>query len=322
MQNSTQTFDPLKFRQVAEEALVPAAVYIRDVILGRVDLSAFLIKGDKTAVTEVDTKSQKISRPIIQAAFPDYRLNQEEADEETGNLLSNIGIDHDPLDGTGGLLMGWPTPTQILDAFDFTSRRILACATMEPMTGRFWFYSLGNGTFLKSYDYNSKKFDSEEGRPLKVNNQGINGAHVLVDVDHAFERILRPLLKGGNKEMRRVLYAEGRREISRGIEALGAKPASRYTNGGHYADVATGRPTVGACMTTAVGGPFDVAGLGHVLGAGGVGQCYGIKEVDGRREIYSVGEDIRKADIAIAANMPETLALLEGIARKAVEYTN
>ena len=37
-----EQFNPVKFRQVSEDALVPATEYIRGAILGEVDLSEYL----------------------------------------------------------------------------------------------------------------------------------------------------------------------------------------------------------------------------------------------------------------------------------------
>ncbi|MDP3986951.1 MAG: inositol monophosphatase family protein [Nanoarchaeota archaeon] len=304
-------FDPQEFRKVSEEALVPAAEYIRGAILGEVDLSGYLVKGDKTAVTVVDRRSQEISRPVIQRAFPQYRLNQEESEEESGNNDSPIVLYHDPLDGTGGFLMGGATPTIILAAYDSSRKEILACSTMEPSTGRFWFSSIEGGTLLKRFDYDSENFDSEEGRPLSVNSkEGLNGSHVLIDVDHGFER------KTIYEEKRQILTSEGRRGISRAIEGTGGKIASFYTNGGHYAYVATGRPTLVGCITTAIGGPFDVAGLRHVLEAGGAAQCYRINE---ERNLLAINsQDIEEADIVIATNNIGNLSALEDITKQSV----
>jgi len=105
MSEKEYDFDPVKFRNVSQEALVPAAEYIRQAILGEVDLSQYLIKGDKTAVTVVDKKSEEISRPIILAGFPELSLKQEETKGILGNPNSPIKLYHDPLDGTGGFLI-------------------------------------------------------------------------------------------------------------------------------------------------------------------------------------------------------------------------
>ena len=306
-----QNFDPLKFRQVSEHALIPAAEYIRQAILGEIDLSEYLIKGDKTAVTVVDKESERISRPIILFGFPEFGLTQEETKGVLGNPHSPIKLYHDPLDGTGGFLMGGATPTIILAAYDSLAKEVLACSTMEPSTGRFWFSSKGDGAFLKKFDYNSGRFDSADGRQIRVNDRvDLSGSHVLVDVDHGFERTT---LKG---EKRKILSSEGRREISRAIEHIDGKVASFYTNGGHYAYVAMGHPTLIGCVTTAIGGPFDVAGLRHVIESGGEAGCYEIRE---ERELYALecAQDIESADVVIAANNKGNLEKLEGILKNA-----
>lgn len=313
---NSKNFDSARFRKVSEDALVPAAEYIRSAILGQVDLSEYLVKEDKTAVTIVDKRSEEISRPIILNGFPELGLKQEETKGVLGNPNSPIKLYHDPLDGTGGFLIGGSTPTIILAAYDSSAREVLACAIMEPSTGRFWFSSKGNGTFLKRFDYHTGRFDSQDGRQIRVNNrEGLNGSHVLVDVDHGFERTT---LKG---EKRKVLTPGGRREISRLVEAEGGKVASFYTNSGHYAYVAMGNPTLIGNITTAVGGLFDIAGLRHVLEAGGEAQCYSINRDisdDHYIGLFGEGQNIETADLAIAANNKNNLIKLEQILDKAV----
>ena len=181
---------------------------------------------------------------------------------------------------------------------------------MEPSTGRFWFSSKANGAFLNRYDYNTGKFDSEDGRQIHVNNrEGLNGSHVLVDVDHGFERTT---LEGKKKQ---ILYPKERRELYRSIEAEGGKVASFYTNGGHFALTSMGNPTVIGNITTAIGGPFDIAGIRHVLEAGGEAQCYEITE----RKLYALSDsqDIEAADMVIAANNKNNLKKLEEILKNA-----
>lgn len=312
MTQSTYDFDTLKFRNVAEDALVPAAEFIYKRIIGQEDVGEYLVKGDKTLVTDTDKRSEEISRPIILAGFPELGLRQEETKGVLGNSNSPIKLYHDPLDGTGGFLMGGATPTIILAAYDSIAREVLACATMEPSTGRFWFSSKGNGAYLKKFDYHSRNFDSQEGKQIRVNNRnGLNGSHVLVDVDHSFERTT---LKG---EKRKILTPNGRRSISSAVEAEGGKVASFYTNGGHYAYVAMGRPTLIGNITTAIGGPFDVAGLRHVLEAGGVAVCYEISD----RRLYFLDnpQDIERADIVIASNNQRNLNSLEEILSTAIK---
>ena len=306
----TLDFDYKRFRKVSQDALVPAAEYIRGAILGEVDLSQYLIKGDKTAVTIVDRTSEDISRPIILSGFPELSLRQEETKGVLGNPNSPIKLYHDPLDGTGGFLIGGPTPTIILAAYDSSTKKVLACSTMEPSTGRFWFSSKANGAFLNRYDYNTGKFDSEDGKQIHVNNrEGLNGSHVLVDVDHGFERTT---LEGKKKQ---ILYPKERRDLSRSIEAEGGKVASFYTNGGHFALTSMGNPTVIGNITTAIGGPFDIAGIRHVLEAGGEAQCYEITE----RKLYALSDsqDIEAADMVIAANNKSNLKKLEEILKNA-----
>ena len=306
-----QQFDAHAFRETAREALVASSAYIRDAILGEVDLSAYLFKGDKTAVTVVDQGSQDRALPIIQRGLGQYRINAEEAPADSGSLGSSIHAYFDSLDGTGGFLMGGATPTVILGAYDTGSKQVLTAATMETTTGRFWFSAKGRGAWLNRFDYESGKWTSEDGRRLHVNQQGLQKGAVLVDVNHAFAR---------EDGKRPVLYADGRRALTSWIEAAGSKESTFYTNGGHYALSATGRPTLVGNITTAIGGPYDVIGLLHVIEAGGSAQAYRIEEVEGSRVLQPIGHDIEAADLVIAANSKDNVQRLEDILRVAVKY--
>lgn len=314
---TNQNFDTLRFRKISEDALIPAAEFIRKRITGEEDIGEYLVKGDKTLVTDTDKRSEEISRPIILAGFPEFGLKQEETRGVLGNPNSSIKLYHDPLDGTGGFLMGGATPTIILAAYDSLAKEVLACSTIEPSTGRFWFSSKGNGAYLKRFDYHKGEFDSQDGRQMYVNKkEGLGGSHVLVDVDHGFERTT---LQG---EKRKILTPEGRRELSRKIESEGGKVASFYTNGGHYAYVAMGNPTLVGCITTAIGGPFDVAGIRHVIEAGGVAQGFTInRDLFGEHYICLDNEkqNIEISDLVIAANNKANFEKLFIIVNQAVD---
>lgn len=297
-------FSSSKFKEVAMEALVKSSKYIREVILGKTDLTEYAVKGDKTLVTFVDKKSQDISTPIIKKAFPNLNLNQEESGGDKEDLGSDIVLYHDPLDGTRGFLIGGATSTIILAAYNRKKKQVLAVATMEPSTGRFWFSARKKGAFLNYFDYGKKEWGSDWKR-MKVNGSEISQAgSVLVDANHSFKR---KIVSGSYK---RILTSDGRLLITKMIEEERGKEASiGGSNGLHYSLVAMGRPTLVGNITTAVGGPFDIAGLLHVVEAGGVAQCYYLTD---NREICKLeSQNIESADIAIAANSPKTLDLLE-----------
>ena len=302
-------FNSNKFRICAKEALVASSIYICEAILGQVDLSGALVKGDKTAVTIVDHGSQEQALPIIQRAFPEYSINPEEG-PASGNDSSTIKIYFDPLDGTSCFLIGGSTPTVILAAYDQEKKKVLACATMEPITGKFFISIAGEGAYLERFDYTKKEWQGK--RKLSVNNTQFGQKlppHVLLDATHPFNRM---------DGKRKILTQEGRRNLTSSIEKLGAKEANFFTNGGNYALTALGNPTVIGNITTAIGGPFDIAGILHVLEAGGAIECY--KIVDETRDLIPIGEDIEAEDITIAANSPENLFKLKEIIKESVYY--
>jgi len=140
-------------------------------------------------------------------------------------------------------------------------------------------------------------------------------------VSLSFGRVSVPFARKTEEGLKQILYKRGRRELTNLIEDLDAKDQTLCTNGGHYALVANGRPTLAGCITTAVGGPFDIAGLLHVVEAGGVAQCYEVNETAKKRKLTLLSpKDIENADMVIATNNEENLIVLEKILRKSVRY--
>ncbi len=303
-------FDTTRFIHAAEEALPLSSKYIRGAITGQVDLGQYLIKGDKTAVTVVDKMSQALARPILLSAFSGYAINQEETDGTEGVKDAGIAIYHDPLDGTGTFLIGAPNPTVILGAFDRVSKKVLAAATMEPVSGRFWLSVRGQGTKYRLFNYDRGKWEGSE-ETCAVNKQDLRGSLVTVDISHPFNRTVR-----GTGEKRMCLQQEERRRLTTLLENAGVKESCMNSNGASYAILSLGRPTFAGHITTAIGGPYDVVGLLHVLEAGGDASCYVVSQEKSGRKLGRLStEDIETADMVIAANKPENLDRLEEILR-------
>jgi len=301
-------FSVADFYTGSREALSLASEYIRNVILGNENVGEYIEKGDKTLVTKVDLKSQELATPIIRHYFPNFGLNQEEAENELGDISSRYKLYHDPLDGTGGFLIGGCTPTVILGLYDTLLNEWVAVSTMEPISGRFWFSSKNEGAYVNVFDYSKESWVYDEGKQIYVNNQSLDGGLVLVDVGFGFNRSLDD---GTNKL---VLDQEGRRRLSTNIEEKGAKEMSFCTNGGHYALVANGNPVLAGNITTAIGGPYDIAGVLHVKEAGGYIGALLIKNEERRMERLENPQDIRNADIVVASNSEDNLEkLIEGI---------
>ena len=306
-------FSAEKFLEVSQEALSQSAVHIRKAMLGYVDAPEYKKKEDKSILTPTDVISQNIARPIILEGLPDIRLVQEESDKDLGNLESEVYGYFDPLDGSRPFLMGGVTSTNILGLWDSKNKEILAVSTMEPMSGRFWHSTKGKGTYLSVYDYTTGEFD--EGRQLHVSDQEFSGSRVFIDATEGFARKVR-----GTGEKRQVFYNQGRRELTNLLQANGANEISFFSNGSHYAVVSLGRPLTAVCITSAIGGPYDITGMLHVIESGGVAQCYGIREEGGKRGIYEMGQNIKDADLAVAANTQKNLDMVAGILNKAANY--
>jgi len=303
-------FDGLKFRKVAAEALLSSSLYIVDEMLGKTN-RAYRIKEDRSIVTRVDIESQRLGRKIILSHFPHYRLNQEEAEIDGGMENSEIVIYHDPLDGTRSFLLGGVSSCVGLSVYDSKKKQVLAAATMEPISGRFWSSLREGGTWLSRYDYHTQEW-TEEAK-ISVNQDGLRGSSVLVDTSRPFKK----RFEDGQKKM--ILSQDGRRSLTSGLENAGLKEMTFNTNCGHYAYLSLGSPSLIGVITTAIGGPFDIGGILHVNEAGGISQCYQIEgERDRSLELIS-GEDIENADMVIAANNESNLRALEKIVAEAIE---
>lgn len=303
-------FSTAQFHNVARQALSASSHYIRNAQLnqGAQDVQ---LKEDKSIVTPTDKGSEAIARPIIQQAYPTALLNQEESGI-TGTTGSDIILFVDPLDGSIPFSLGNLSSTVLLSAYDKTTARFIASATMEPASGRFWFSAKDEGAWFSRFDYATGSWS--EPRQLHVGEAILNGGFVLIDYAQKFSR------KNAQGIQVPMLTSDGRRDLTRLIEKAGGREASYGTNGGHYAQLAMGPSKLAATVTSALGGPWDIGGLLHVEEAGGITGTYAV-ETDGNHRKLSLlpTHCVEKADFAIGATTPATLKALETILYQALQ---
>lgn len=304
-------FDYSLFQETAENALVNSSIYVRDIFL-KDGLYSETKSEDGSLLTEADEKSQKIGGKTIKA-LSEYHIWQEEKGGLKGSQDSPIYIFHDPIDGTRPFADGAGTSTIILGAYDSQDKKILAVAVMDPMLGRFWYASQGEGTYFNCFDYQKKNWKNKEWKDLHVDFQPFEKSGILIDCSHAFKRSL----EGNNSK--EIISQKGRRNLTTQIENISAAERGYGSNGIHYALLCQGRDIaggVGGVITTAKGGPFDIAPLILITEAGGFASCY---MIDNNRKLQNIGQNIINADITIAAKREKDLKKLEGIVRDSVE---
>lgn len=247
---------------------------------------------DKTLVTNCDRQSGSAIHEALRLDYSKASFSIE--DVNTTSNQSPIVFLADPLDGTRAFTLGLPTSTVIIAPYDIESKRILACYTGLPATGQFWYAD----------DADSLKRD---GVTNVWQGQRSEQGTVLLDVNHGFVR-------KENGEPRQVLYNEN---VARLFEQLSkeSKLLMPGSNGLHHALVANGCSGMLGAVTTAIGGPWDIAGIKHVKSAGG---CVRLFRFDDLRvlRILQNDEDILSADLAISANNEDTLDWLTRLLKR------
>ncbi len=207
-------------------------------------------KEDASLLTPADVASQEIGRGILQSLGFSYWGEEGPTKGFIGG--NRHGGIHDPLDGTGAFAIGLPTPTVIVGIYDRESKKVVACATGEPVSGRIWTASTETPTTIC-------------GKQRRVW-QGNEKSAVFLDVSHGWKSRGRQILTdAGNAR----LYEA----INRHFKIL--IPGS---NGLMQALVANGRERMAGSITTAVGFPGDVCGALLVKQAGGFLKAYERKD--------------------------------------------
>lgn len=219
-------------------------------------LSGSSDKSDGTIVTRTDFLSEKAGIAILK------RLTLPIWSEERGRpkLMSGTSIVlYDPLDGTRFYKTGAGGVNVIASILD-ASGRVIICVVGEVDTGRIFFACTGYGTWV-FYSYGQLLDDIKKARRCRVWAGKVKTGTVMFDITPGFTKEgFRPIPNPALGRLFASLFGEYRLLIG--------------SNGINQALVALGREEVVGSITTALGGPWDVAPVLLILEAGGYAQGF------------------------------------------------
>jgi fructose-1,6-bisphosphatase/inositol monophosphatase family enzyme len=228
------------------------------------------VKNDTTIITTADKDSDAAGKAVL-IKIPGIRVHGEESGADGSNEIG-ITLYLDGLDGSMPFAIGAGTSTVIVAATDKTGR-VIHCLVGEPSSARVWAGGIDEPTKMWYVD---GIYGGEEDlcRRVHVGDAPLSGkTRVLIDSYPGFTRGGRTILTTAELDK---LHAKIQ-SVS-GLMMLGS-------NGMHHALVASGGgKSQPAAITTAIGGPWDVAPVLLVLQAGGSARAFHVSDETGKLE--------------------------------------
>ncbi len=274
-------------------------------------------KWDTSVVTAADEASEADILADLEVTLPGIPVLGEESGlygfdgtvtEYTGRYIVLV----DPVDGTSPLALGGSTSTVAVSIYDLWQCQVVAAAIGCPATGKLFYSHRGaNETFLAVYDTATWEALWERERCQVWGGLFNRRASVFLDISHGFER--EDVLTG----QKRQTLSDGQ-VVSLMAGLSGAARLQMYgSNAFHQALVAGGGEYAAGSVTSAVGGPWDLAGALLVLEAGGVAQGFQL-EWGGVALVTVDPLDALRCDMLITAHNSQTLEQLTNILTNAV----
>lgn len=270
------------FLERAIPAVHDAMEYIRAAQLFPSRVAAGVKHADGTLVTATDKEAER----VLHARLQGIQNTCFRGEEGTASGGGGYTIMVDPLDGTRAFALRLATST-VIAALTHPERGVVACVIGEPSTGRIWSATEDSPTRL----YPNK----ESATPAQVWPGELDAqASVFMDVSHGFTR---------GPEKRQILTDDQVHRLMVGVSKT-CKLFMPGSNGLHFALVANGSDRMAGQITTAVGGPWDIAGVLLVLQAGGAARGFSV--TDGKLTEQNPLH-IEECDIMVSGNSVATV---------------
>ncbi len=180
----------------------------------------------------------------------------------------------DALDGSLPFASGASTSTVIIAGTCIATGEVEFCAVGEPSKGRLWYAEKGMGTILYPMLYTLDSYV-----PVKVWNGVWNG--VSNEVIKRRNIVYLDLYAGFSRPDVRLLDDAECGQLFKRVFGSTIVVQMLGSNGMHHALVANGGEGATAAITTAMGGPWDVAPVLLVLEAGGFAQAFEVDQKTG-----------------------------------------
>ena len=252
------------------------------------------VKSDATIVTPTDKQVEQFLHDRLRGLPNVGTFIGEEGAASNGEGELTLMVD--PLDGTRAFACGLATST-IIVAATHPERGVVLCVVGEPSTGRIWSATEEDPTELRVTHFRGNALHMTSPVSVRVWDGDLGPRSVvLMDVSHGFQRGERQILR--DSAVRAIMHSVSEKAIL-------LMPGS---NGLHFAMVANGGTGMAGQITTAVGGPWDIAGALLVQQAGGYATGW---KVVGERALESRDpRHIHDCDIVVSGNNEGTVEQL------------
>lgn len=256
-----------------------------------------ILKSDGTSVSSTDLASEAAGMKVLHSTGLDIWA------EERGQSITHTTdemILFDPLDGTRPFLTGAISSTVIAATYSLKKKQVTRCVVGEPVSGRIWFATQGGGTWVfYTSDKGNIESDIAEAKLCTVWKGSLhNKSTVFLDLYPGFK-------KEGYPAISDTVWAKFFQNLFGKTTAI----SIFGSNGLHHALVANGAEGVAGAITTAMGGPWDVAPVLLTLEAGGSAEAFKMFShtfLETRDPL-----DVLDYNLVISANNSETLTKLE-----------
>lgn len=229
-----------------------------------------VVKPDSTLLALADIASERAGLNWLS----DIAVHAEESGKlplAKGSILAGGGkytVLFDPLDGTRPFVCGAPTSTVIIGLYDNTIKQVVGCFVGIPANQYFWQAMEGSKNLKAGTSFCFAHFlplvDGYHQFPRHVWKGSLNPkSTVYLDLYPGFTRV-------GCK----TLSVEEQSKLFNGIHGKVSAVSMMGSNGLHHALVANGGEGVAGAITTALGGPWDVAPVALVLASGGAARAF------------------------------------------------
>lgn len=260
------------------------------------------IKSDGTSVSAADLASEKAGVVILQNTGLD--IWPEEAGF-AGEFSTNEVILFDPLDGTRPFLTGAISSTVIAATYNWKEKRVTRCVVGEPISGRIWFATQDGGTWVFYADEDTQRDIESASRCTVWKGPLHNKSTVFLDLYPGFKKDNYPII--GDKAWGRFFN-----------NLFGQTAISIFgSNGLHHALVGNGSESVAGAITTALGGPWDVAPVLLVTEAGGYAQAFHMESDGSLTEVDAL--DVPNYNLVVSGNSLETVEALSQVLKETLD---
>lgn len=277
------------------EAVVAGMRIIRDAqFMPQTSGEATVKGGDATIVTKTDKLVERVMHQILGGIQGTRFLGEEGESSGTGDLIIMV----DPLDGTRPFAIRLATSTVIV-AVVHPLRGVVLVVVGDPATGRIWSATENGHTTLSILNYTKGKI--RKSIPVNVWNGELGGKRqAVVFTDHSL---------GFTRQGRQIL-ADAQVALLLGMIPVQATLLMPGSNGMNFALVANGSEFAAGQITTAVGGPWDIAPVLLVLQAGGAARGFSVNNYVLKEENP---RDVGACDIIVSGNSANTVDRLVGV---------